>query len=166
MAEASNDKSADKLYRVRHSTAHLMAAAILEMFPDARLAIGPPIKDGFYYDFELPRALSPDDFEEIEERMTKLVKSNVPFKYEEWDKDKAREFFKDQPYKLELIDAIPEDEEVSLYTVDTFVDLCRGPHVGNTRELNWKSFKLLRIAGAYWRGKSENPMLTRIYGTA
>ncbi|TXD34479.1 threonine--tRNA ligase [Lujinxingia vulgaris] len=163
MAEAPNDKRADKLYRVRHSTAHLMAAAILEMFPDARLAIGPPIKDGFYYDFELPRALSPDDFEEIEERMTKLVKSNVPFKYEEWDKDKAREFFKDQPYKLELIEGI-EGDTVSTYESGPLIDLCAGPHVRYSKQC--KNFKLLKVAGAYWRGDENKPMLQRVYGTA
>lgn len=166
MEDSKESAAADRLYKIRHTTAHILAEAVLREFPGARTAIGPPIDNGFYYDFELPRKLSEDDFEKLEEHMRQIMQGKHDLIKEVIPRTKAKQIFADQPYKLELIDAIPEDEEVSLYTVDTFVDLCRGPHVGNTRELNWKSFKLLRIAGAYWRGKSENPMLTRIYGTA
>ncbi|MFU8804631.1 MAG: hypothetical protein ACNA8W_12530 [Bradymonadaceae bacterium] len=158
--EATNN---DKLYRIRHSASHLMAAAVLEVFPDAKLAIGPPIKDGFYYDFDLPRPLSTDDLPDIEERMQRLAKENIPFIQEEWDKDKAREFFADQPYKLELIEAI-EGDTVSTYKSGPLIDLCAGPHVRYSKQA--KSFKLLKVAGAYWRGDEKKPMLQRIYGTA
>ncbi len=160
------DPKADKLYKIRHTTAHVMAEAVLRMFPDAKIAIGPPIDNGFYYDFDLPRKLSEDDFETIEEHMRQIIQGKHDMTREVISRNDAKKRFHDQPYKLELVDAIPEHEEVSLYTVDTFTDLCRGPHVENTRDLNWKAFKLLRIAGAYWRGNSDNPMLTRIYGTA
>ncbi len=162
-AQEEARKEADKLYRVRHSTAHLMAAAILEMFPDAKLAIGPPIKDGFYYDFDLPRPISTDDFPQIEGRMKHLIKQNIPFEYEEWSKEKARNFFSDQPYKLELIDGI-EGETVSIYKSGPLTDLCAGPHVARSKQC--KHFKLQKLAGAYWRGDENKPMLQRIYGTA
>lgn len=151
------------LYRVRHSASHIMATAILEMFPDAKLAIGPPIKDGFYYDFELPRPITPDDFEELEQRMAATINANQKFVQEEWPKERAREFFKDQPYKLELIEGI-EGDTVSTYTNGPFTDLCAGPHVGYTKKC--KNVKLLKVAGAYWRGDEKKPMLQRIYGTA
>ena len=157
---------AERLYLIRHTTAHVMAEAVLQMFPEAKIAIGPPIDNGFYYDFDLPRKLTEDDFPEIEKKMQEIIQGKHPMVKEVITRDQAKARFHDQPYKLELVDAIPAHEEVSLYTVDTFTDLCRGPHVENTKDLNWKAFKLLRIAGAYWRGKSENPMLTRIYGTA
>jgi threonyl-tRNA synthetase len=164
MANQENKKSeADVLYRIRHSTAHIMAAAVQQMFPDAKFAIGPPIKDGFYYDFDLPRPLSTDDLEEIEGRMEEIVGGNHKFLHETWDKNKAREFFSDQPYKLELIEGI-EDDEVSIYTVDDFTDLCAGPHVRYSKKC--KRFKLQKVAGAYWRGDENQPMLQRIYGTA
>ncbi len=153
----------DILYRLRHSTSHLMAAAMLELFPEAKLAIGPPIKDGFYYDFDVPRPLTPDDFEFLEQKMRELIKQNVQFEQEEWSKDKAREFFKDQPYKLELIEGI-EGETVSTYKSGPLIDLCAGPHVRYSKQL--KNFKLLSVAGAYWRGDEKKPMLQRIYGTA
>ncbi|MEM1348104.1 MAG: threonine--tRNA ligase [Myxococcota bacterium] len=155
---------AERLWRIRHSTAHIMATAIQEMFGDeAKFAIGPPIKDGFYYDFDLPRALSLDDLEEIERRMKAIVKANQTFDREHWSKEKARAFFADQPYKLKLIDRI-EDEEVSIYVNGPFTDLCAGPHVARTKQC--KHFKLLNVAGAYWAGDEHNPMLQRIYGTA
>lgn len=154
---------AETLYRLRHSTSHLMAAALLEIFPDAKLAIGPPIKDGFYYDFDLPRPLTPDDLEVIEEKMRALIKQNVPFLQEEWPKEKAREFFKDQPYKLELIEGI-EGDTVSTYKSGPLIDLCAGPHIRYSKQC--KNFKLLSVAGAYWRGDEKQPMLQRIYGTA
>lgn len=154
---------ADKLWRIRHSTSHILATAILEMFPDAKFAIGPPIADGFYYDFDLPRSLSTEDFEEIERRMKAVIKDNQRFEQEEWPKDQAREFFADQPFKLELIDGIDGDT-VSIYKNGPFTDLCAGPHVPRTKQC--KHFKLLKVAGAYWRGDEKRPMLQRVYGTA
>ncbi len=159
-------KSNDTVYKIRHSTSHIMAEAVLEKFPDAKLAIGPPIEDGFYYDFDLPRSLNEDDLESIEQRMVEIMNEEHPFERRVVSKEEARELFKDQPYKLELLRDIPDDEEVSLYSQHSFTDLCRGPHVESTKELNPKAFKLLSLAGAYWRGKETNPMLQRIYGTA
>ena len=151
----------ERLERLRHSAAHIMAEAVLEMFPDAKIGIGPPIDTGFYYDFGLPRALTPDDLPVIEEKMRRRVKSDVPFVREEVSKDEARKLFAEQPYKLELIDEIA-DEQMSLYKHDKFVDLCQGPHVERTGQV--QAFKLMSIAGAYWRGHERNPMLQRIYG--
>ena len=131
MAESAPSNRAEELYRLRHSTAHIMAAAILEMFPDAKLAIGPPIKDGFYYDFDLPRPISTEDFGQLRGRMIQLTKQDFPFEREEWSKDKAREFFADQPYKLELIDGI-EGDTVSIYKSGPLTDLCAGPHVDSS----------------------------------
>ena len=162
-ANPSELSRAEQLYRIRHSTAHIMAAAILEMFPDAKLAIGPPIKDGFYYDFDLPRPISTEDFGQLRGRMIQLIKQDVPFEYEEWPKEKAREFFEDQPYKLELIEGI-EGETVSIYKSGPLTDLCAGPHVESAGVL--ENFDLLKVAGAYWRGDETKPMLQRIYGTA
>lgn len=156
----------DRLYRIRHTTAHVMAEAVLQMFPDAKIAIGPPIENGFYYDFDLPSSLKPEDLEQIEEKMREIVSGKHPLTREVVGKEKARELFHDQPFKLELIDELPEDVEVSTYTVDTFVDLCKGPHVEDTGQIHPKSFKLLNVAGAYWRGDEKRPMLQRIYGTA
>ena len=167
-----------ELYRVRHSTAHIMAEAVVEMFPEAEIAIGPPIDDGFYYDFDLPRSLTPEDLEVIEVRMREIIAENHEFKKEVISASEARQFFKDQSYKLELIDGLeqggfdeygePLDEqpEISTYTQDTFTDLCRGPHVENTGKINPEAIKLLQVAGAYWRGDENRPMLQRIYGTA
>ncbi|MGB6422988.1 MAG: threonine--tRNA ligase [Anaerolineales bacterium] len=167
-----------ELYRVRHSTAHIMAEAVMEMFPEAEIAIGPPIEDGFYYDFDLPRSLTPEDLEVIEVRMREIIAENHEFKKEVISASEARQVFKDQSYKLELIDGLeqggfdeygePLDEqpEISTYTQDTFTDLCRGPHVENTGKINPEAIKLLQVAGAYWRGDENRPMLQRIYGTA
>jgi len=167
-----------KLYRVRHSAAHVMAQAVLEKFPDGKVAIGPAIKDGFYYDFDLPRALTPEDLEEIEDRMRTIIKNDGEFIREEVSADEAREIFKDQPYKLELIAGLEEggvDEHgnpveekpvISIYKSDAFVDLCRGPHVESTGKIHPSAIKLMNVAGAYWRGDENNPMLQRIYGTA
>jgi len=154
-----------RLYRVRHSTAHILATAIQQMFPDARFAIGPPIEDGFYYDFELPRPISTEDFDEIEGRMTSIVHKDQEFVHETWNREEAVEYFRerDEPYKLELIEDIDE-ETVSIYKNGPFTDLCAGPHVGSTGEC--ENFELLKVAGAYWRGDEDNPMLQRIYGTA
>jgi threonyl-tRNA synthetase len=167
------------IYRVRHSAAHIMAQAVQEMFPgEAKLAIGPPIEDGFYYDFDLPRTLTPDDLEKIEKRMREIIEGDHPFEKTVVSADEAREIFADQPYKLELIkgleegavdengEPIDEPPEISIYEDDTFTDLCRGPHVESTAEVNPDAVKLMSVAGAYWRGDEHNPMLQRIYGTA
>ncbi|HVB24478.1 MAG TPA: threonine--tRNA ligase [Ktedonobacteraceae bacterium] len=153
------------IQRMRHSAAHVMAEAVLEIFPDAKLAIGPAIEDGFYYDFDLPRALTPDDLPDIEQRMQRIVNEKYPFLRDRWPREQALEYFrdKDQAYKVELIENIA-DAEVGIYQQDTFLDLCRGPHVQNTGEIG--PFKLMRVAGAYWRGDENRPMLQRIYGTA
>ncbi len=148
---------------MRHSAAHIMAEAVQSFFPDAKFGIGPAISDGFYYDFDLPRPLVPDDLAAISAKMEEIITSDLPFVDEEVTKEEARKLFAEQPYKLELIDEIP-DEEVSLYRQGTFVDLCRGPHVTSTGEI--KAFKLRSIAGAYWRGDEHRPMLQRIYGIA
>jgi len=153
----------EKLEIMRHSTAHIMAGAIQSIFPEAKFGIGPAIEDGFYYDFDLPRPLSPDDLPVIKAKMSEIIISNVPFVREEMDKEEARRLFATQPYKLELIDEI-QDDKVSLYRQGTFVDLCRGPHVSSSGEI--KAFKLISIAGAYWRGDETRPMLQRIYGVA
>jgi len=158
--------SEDKLFRIRHSAAHVMAEAVLEIFPDAKLAIGPPIENGFYYDFDLPRSLTEADLEDIQERMKRIVSDDHPFEKTVISREEAQELFRDQPYKLELIKDLPEGEDISIYKQDTFTDLCRGPHVESTRQLNPQAIKLLSVAGAYWRGKETNPMLQRIYGTA
>ena len=167
-AEAAPLSNAERLWRIRHSTAHVMAAAVVELFPDAKLAIGPPIENGFYYDFDLPRALTPEDLEAIATRMKQLIKANAPFERSAMSLADARAYYadKDEPYKLELIDGLEAkgETEVSFYTVGDFVDLCAGPHVG--RAGNCKSFALMHVAGAYWRGDSDRPMLQRIYGTA
>jgi len=152
----------ERLERLRHSAAHIMAEAVMEIFPEAKLGIGPPIDNGFYYDFELPRSLTQDDLPEIEERMRKRIASNVPFEPSIISKGEALEKFADQPYKLELIADIPPDEEIGLYQQGTFVDLCHGPHVQMTGEVT--DFKLMSVAGAYWRGSEKNPMLQRVYG--
>jgi len=167
MAEAATiDQREEKLLKIRHSTAHVMAEAVLEMFPGAKIAIGPAIEDGFYYDFDLPESLKAEDLERIEKRMREIIGGKYTFSRKAVSREEAVEMFSDQPYKLELIRELPEEEEISVYTQDTFTDLCRGPHVENTGELDSDAFKLLSIAGAYWRGHERNPMLTRIYGTA
>lgn len=152
-----------KLEIMRHSASHVMAEAVQSIFPDVKLGIGPVIENGFYYDFDLPRALTPDDLPLIETKMSAIIAANMPFIKEEVDKDEARRVFAAQPYKLELIDEIP-DEKVRLYRQGSFVDLCRGPHVSSSGKI--KAFKLVGIAGAYWRGDEHRPMLQRIYGVA
>ncbi len=156
----------EKLKMIRHSMAHVMAEAVLELFPTAQIAIGPSIENGFYYDFELPRTLTPEDLETITENMKKIIAQGKEFKRIEVTRAQAAEMFKDQKFKLELLEAIPEGETVTVYNQGNFTDLCRGPHVASTKELRADSFKLLNIAGAYWRGDEHNQMLTRIYGTA
>jgi threonyl-tRNA synthetase len=161
MAKLSDMPKEERLERMRHSAAHIMAEAVMEMFPEAKLGIGPPIDSGYYYDFGLSRALTMDDLPVIEEKMRARIESNVPFEPSLISRDEARKLFADQPYKLELIDEIP-DEELGLYRQGEFVDLCQGPHVERTGEV--ADFKLMSVAGAYWRGNERNPMLQRIYG--
>ena len=156
----------DRLDTLRHSMAHVMAEAVLELFPGTQIAIGPAIENGFYYDFDLPRPLVNEDLEAITEKMKAIIAEDLTFEKKVVTRSEARDLFKDQVYKLELLDAIEEDEEVSIYSLGGFTDLCRGPHVESTKELRSDAFKLMNIAGAYWRGKETNPMLTRIYGTA
>jgi len=168
-----------EIYRIRHSAAHVMAQAVMEMFPgEAKIAIGPPIEDGFYYDFDLPRPLTPEDLEVIEHRMHEIIACDHRYERAVLSADEAREMFADQPYKIELIEGLEEggiDEygepiegpvEISIFTHDTFTDLCRGPHVEDTSKINPDAVKLLNVAGAYWRGDERRPMLQRIYGTA
>lgn len=162
-----------QLYRIRHSMAHVMAQAVLRVFPDAGLAIGPPIEDGFYYDFALPRTLTDDDLKRIAKEMQKIIKGEHDFVRHEIAPEAAVEHFrkKNQAFKVELIEDLIKNgqgESLSTYTQDTFEDLCRGPHVPNTRDLNPEAFSISfrEPAGAYWRGDENRPMLTRIYGTA
>jgi threonyl-tRNA synthetase len=160
------DRDPEGLELIRHSTAHLLAYAVKELFPDAQVTIGPVIDNGFYYDFSYQRPFTPDDLAAIEQRMAALVKRNIPVAREVWPRDQAVEFFKSigEHYKAEIIASIPAGEDVSLYREGDFIDLCRGPHVPSTGKL--KVFKLMKVAGAYWRGDSKNEMLQRIYGTA
>ena len=151
----------EQLFRMRHSAAHILAEAVLEMFPDAKYAIGPPVDDGFYYDFELPRSLTPEDLETLQSRMSQSVNANLSIAGEQISKDAARDIFANQPYKLELIDEI-EDDTVGHFKHGEFEDLCRGGHTETTGQVG--AFKLDRIAGAYWRGNENNTMLQRIYG--
>jgi threonyl-tRNA synthetase len=160
------DKDQDGLEILRHSTAHLLAYAVKELFPDAQVTIGPVIENGFYYDFSFKRPFTPEDLTAIEKKMAELAKRDLPVVREVWARDKAVEFFKSigERYKAEIIASIPDGEEIGLYREGDFVDLCRGPHVPSTGKL--KVFKLMKVAGAYWRGDSKNEMLQRIYGTA
>lgn len=181
----SDEFEQDVLYKTRHSTAHIMAQAVMEFFPDAKLAIGPPIDNGFYYDFDLGTdedgkllTFSPESLEKIEKRMRQIIAGDHKFVYREVSVDEARELFRNEPYKLELIDGLvkggsdeygystEERPVISTYRHDTFEDLCRGPHVEDTKQIRPDAFKLLSTAGAYWRGDENKPMLQRIYGTA
>lgn len=178
MADKKEEYEASELYRIRHSAAHIMAEAVLEKFPDGKVAIGPAIEDGFYYDFDLPRALTPEDLESIEKRMRGIIQSKVKFERRTVSATEAKEIFQDQPYKLELIAGLEEgslDEdgnpttekpEITIYSHGGFVDLCRGPHVATSAQINPAAVKLMNVAGAYWRGDEKRPMLQRIYGTA
>ena len=162
----SSGNGDDRLSRMRHSAAHVLATAMLDLFPDAELGIGPPTDDGFYYDFQLPRALTPDDLQALEASMEQHKKSNYTFEYSEHRRNEALAYFKEhnQPFKVELINDLPDDETISYFTSGPFVDLCRGPHVDTTGDIG--AFKLLSIAGAYWRGDEHRPQLQRVYGTA
>ena len=160
------EKDAEGLEIIRHSTAHLLAHAVKELFPEAQVTIGPVIEDGFYYDFSYKRPFTPEDLAAIEKRMAEISSRNLKVERKIWDRSDAINFFKNQGehYKAQIIEAIPGDEDVSLYSQGNFTDLCRGPHVPTTARL--KVFKLMKLAGAYWRGDSHNEMLQRIYGTA
>lgn len=157
-------KSAEGLELLRHSTAHVMAAALVDLYGSVEFGVGPAIEDGFYYDVKLDRALSPDDFAAIEKRMAEIIAADEPFVRSVVARDEAREIFAGQPLKLELIDELPEDAVITTYRIGDFVDLCRGPHVPSTGRLG--AFKLTKLAGAYWKGDANREMLTRIYGTA
>ena len=182
---ANNGPEKDQLYKLRHSAAHVMAQAVLELYPQAKIAIGPPIDTGFYYDFDLGRdaqgklvSFTPEDLEAIEKRMRQIIGGKHPFAYRQVSADEARALFADQPYKLELIaglekggvdeygNEVQEKPVISTYKQDSFEDLCRGPHVEHTGQIPPDGFKLMTVAGAYWRGDEANPMLQRIYGTA
>ncbi|PLK47240.1 threonine--tRNA ligase [Uliginosibacterium sp. TH139] len=160
------EKDADGLEVIRHSTAHLLAYAVKELFPEAQVTIGPVVEHGFYYDFAYSRPFTPEDLEAIEKRMAELAKKDIGISREEWDRDEAVKFFLGlgEKYKAELIAAIPAGQTISLYREGDFIDLCRGPHVPSTGKL--KFFKLMKVAGAYWRGDAKNEQLQRIYGTA
>ncbi|MCJ7700054.1 MAG: threonine--tRNA ligase [Anaerolineales bacterium] len=181
MAEIQAEAYQDTyLYRLRHSASHIMAQAIMEMFApgEAKIAIGPPVADGFYYDFDLPRNLTPEDFKAIEKRMRQIIAARQPFEKRVVSAEEAKRVFADQPYKIELIEGLEAggvdeygqplegDTEISFYTHGDFTDLCRGPHVEHTGQINPSAIKLTSIAGAYWRGDEHNPQLQRVYGTA
>ncbi len=156
----------DVLHKIRHSAAHVMAEAVLQIFPEAKIAIGPAIENGFYYDFDLPRTLAPEDLTEIEKKMKAILKTKSDFVRKVVTRKEAETLFKDQPYKLELIAELPENEEISIYTQGAFTDLCRGPHVANTSEINPQAVKLLSFSSAYWKGDEKRKQLQRLYGTA
>ncbi|RPI72499.1 MAG: threonine--tRNA ligase, partial [Geobacteraceae bacterium] len=167
MADKKEQYAESELYRIRHSTAHIMAQAVLEKFPDGKVAIGPAIEDGFYYDFDLPRPLTPEDLESIEKRMRGIIQSKAKFERKVVSAEEAKELFHDQPFKLELIAGLEEgnlDEdgnpltekpEISIYSQGGFTDLCRGPHVEISTQINPAAVKLMNVAGAYWRGDEK-----------
>lgn len=160
------EKSAEALDVIRHSTAHLLAQAVKELFPSAQVTIGPVIEDGFYYDFAYERSFTPEDLEKIQKKMEELARQDIPVQRQEMPREQAIQFFrnKGEEYKARIIEDIPANEVLSLYQQGDFIDLCRGPHVPSTGRL--KAFKLMKVAGAYWRGDAKNEMLQRIYGTA
>ncbi|MEQ9573801.1 MAG: threonine--tRNA ligase, partial [Nitratireductor sp.] len=152
---------------IRHDAAHVLAEAVQELWPGTQVTIGPVIENGFYYDFARNEPFTPEDFPAIEKKMREIIGRNMLFTKQVWDRDKARQVFRDkgEAYKVELIDAIPEDQELKIYSQGDWFDLCRGPHMASTGQIG-NAFKLMKVAGAYWRGDANNPMLTRIYGTA
>ena len=159
----------EKIYKIRHTMAHVMAYAVKQIFGEVKFGIGPVIEDGFYYDFELPRSLVLEDLSLIEEKMKDIINNGYQVSNESISFEEARQMFSYQPYKLELINELaqnPENPSVSIYRMGEFSDLCKGPHVAMLKELNLKAFKLMRFSGAYWKGDADNPMLQRIYGTA
>ena len=152
---------------IRHDAAHVLAEAVQELWPGTQVTIGPVIENGFYYDFARNEPFTPEDFPAIEKKMREIIARNRPFTKEVWDRARARQVFRDkgEAYKVELIDAIPDDQDLKIYYQGDWFDLCRGPHMASTGQIG-NAFKLMKVAGAYWRGDSNNPMLTRIYGTA
>ncbi len=152
-----------KIETIRHSLAHILAQAVKEMYPEAKLGTGPAIEDGFYYDFDFKKSISEEDLKKIEKRMKEIVKEGISFKKEKVSKKKAKEIFKKEPYKLELLEKI---KDITIYKSGSFIDLCSGPHVKSSKEIDPRGFKLTKIAGAYWKGDENNKMLTRIYGVA
>lgn len=156
----------NQIEKVRHSLAHIMALAVQQLYPEVKFGIGPVIEDGFYYDFQFKEPFSQDDLPKIEQRMKEIIKKEIEFKKEIVSKKEAKQIFKDQPYKLELIEKLPEENPLSIYKSGGFIDLCKGPHIKSTKEINPSAFKLTKVAGAYWQGDEKNPMLTRIYGIA
>ncbi|MDX1387483.1 MAG: threonine--tRNA ligase, partial [bacterium] len=166
MFEEEQTKDYSALERLRHSTAHLLASAVKELYPEAKLAIGPAIATGFYYDFDVPKPFHEEDLKNIEDKMREIAAQDLPFERKVMPKGEVKKALEAQgeKYKLEILEAIPDDQEVSFYSHGDFIDLCQGPHVERTGEI--KAFKLLSVAGAYWRGNEKNPMLQRIYGTS
>ena len=150
---------------IRHSLSHIMAYAVKELYPNVKFAIGPAVDNGFYYDFDIDEHFGADDLKKIQKKMEKLISNNIPFERKEVSKAEAKEIFKDQPYKLELIDDI-EGDIATIYTVGNFVDLCKGPHIDSTKELMNVGYTLVKSCGAYWRGSEKNKMLNRIYAYA
>jgi threonyl-tRNA synthetase len=152
---------------IRHDAAHVMAEAVQELYPGTQVTIGPVIENGFYYDFARNEPFTPDDLPKIEAKMRDIVKCNTPFTKEVWARDDAKRVFADkgEMFKVELVDAIPADQQIRIYRQGDWFDLCRGPHMVSTGQIG-SAFKLMKVAGAYWRGDARNPMLTRIYGTA
>ncbi|MDE2218541.1 MAG: threonine--tRNA ligase [Patescibacteria group bacterium] len=160
-------KNKDNIESIRHSLAHLMAIAVLDMFPKAKLGIGPTIENGFYYDFDLPEQLTLNQLPKLEKKIKELIKQNIKFEKEEISAEKAKEIFQNQPFKLELIDELEKaDEKISIYKSGDFVDLCAGSHIESSKEIDPDAFKLTKVSGAYWKGSEKNKMLTRIYGVA
>ena len=159
-----SDENVKEAYR--HTSSHIMAQAIKRLWPEAKLAIGPAIKDGFYYDVDLDHKITDDDLKKIQKEMKKIINANYPLEKSILSRDKALELMrqKDEDYKVELINDLPSDEEISFYTQGEFIDLCAGPHVESTGKI--KAIKLMSVAGAYWRGNEKNKMLQRVYGTA
>ena len=155
----------EKLQTVRHSCAHVMAQAIKRIFPGTKIAIGPAIDNGFYYDFDFPegKKITESDFAAVEKEMRKILAGNFDFVRKEVSKEEALKIFADEPYKVELIKDLEDGATITTYQQDDYIDLCRGPHVANTKEINGQAFKLMSVAGAYWRGDVSRPMLTRVY---
>ncbi|MCL2433666.1 MAG: threonine--tRNA ligase, partial [Clostridia bacterium] len=160
----NNQNIQSDLWSLRHTASHVLAEAVLALFPGAKLAIGPATENGFYYDFDVERPFTAEDLAAITEKMREIIKANKPLERKEISKAEALALFKDQPYKTELINDLPEGEIITLYTQGDFTDLCAGPHAESTGAV--RAFALLQSAGAYWRGSEKNPMLQRIYGTA
>src|ERR1044071_5390016 len=152
---------------IRHDAAHVLAEAVQNLWPGTQVTIGPVIENGFYYDFFRNQPFTPEDFEAIEKKMREIIARDAPFTKETWSRDEAKRVFKDKGelFKVELVDAIPEDQQIKIYKQGNWFDLCRGPHMTSTGKIG-PAFKLMKVAGAYWRGDAKNPMLTRIYGTA